>query len=89
MFRKIQNTVDEVSPFDSNELLLPHIDFCSNKEAYIDGSTGILEYTKETVRLNCKNVVLKFIGNELSVKAESIDRITVYGNIFSLEFSTL
>ena len=86
MLRKLKNKVEAVSPLETSELLEPRVDFYSNREALVDGSVGILEYNSETVRLNCKDIILKFSGADLSVKAESIDKITVYGNIFSMEF---
>ena len=87
--KRNKKNIDIVSPLETNELLVPHIDFCSNKEALVDGCSGIIEYNSEFVRLNCKDVILKFIGADLSIKADSIDQITVSGNIFSLEFCSL
>lgn len=89
MNKRTKRTMDIISPLETSELLSPHIDFCSNKEALIDGCLGIIEYNSEIVRLNCKNIILKFVGADLSIKADTIEQITVSGNIFSLEFCSL
>ena len=89
MNKRTKRTMDIISPLETSELLSPHIDFCSNKEALIDGCLGIIEYNSEIVRLNCKNIILKFVGADLSIKAETIEQITVSGNIVSLEFCSL
>lgn len=86
---KIKRAIEKLSPLETDELLSPHIDFCSNREVFIDGCNGIIEYNNETVRLNCKNYILKFTGNDLTVKAETIEQITLCGDIISLEFSNL
>lgn len=89
MNKRTKRTMDIISPLETSELLSPHIDFCSNKEALVDGCLGIIEYNSEMVRLNCKNIILKFIGADLSIKADTIEQITVSGNIVSLEFCSL
>lgn len=87
--KRTKRTIDIVSPLETTELLTPHIDLCSDKEALVDGCLGIIEYNSETVRLNCRNKIVKFSGTDLSIMADTIEHITVSGNILSLEFCSL
>jgi len=71
-----------------NELRLPHIELCSNREATVEGCVGIIEYDKNIVRLNCKSVTVKFSGDCLCISNLSAGRICVSGEIVLLEFGT-
>ncbi len=71
------------------ETSLPHIDLDSNKRALVDGCRGIVEYNSDTVRIDCKKLVVKFSGCDLSIRALSVDRICVSGNIVAIEFCSL
>ena len=72
----------------SEEFEMPHIELCSNKAATIEGCRGIIEYCETTVRINCKNLVVKLCGDCLGISSPSTDTITVKGNIVTVEFST-
>ena len=86
MFRKAK-TMSSFSPLDASELLTPRIDMCSNKEAFIEGCCGIIEYNPEAVRINCRNLIVKITGTELSIKSDSTEQISISGNICSLDFT--
>ena len=68
------------------ELQLPHIELNSNYGATVEGCKGIVEYDGSVVKINCGNLLVKFCGDNLSIKALSTDRISVNGTIISLEF---
>ncbi len=86
MLRNVRNQINNISSLAANELLTPQIDLCSNKEVFIDGCCGIIEYTSELVRINCKDIILKVEGKELTIKADSINQICIFGDIISLDF---
>ncbi len=87
MLKKVKRQLDEFSPLETAELLTPHIDLCSNKEASIDGCMGIIEYNSTLVRINCKKIIVKITGTDLTIKSDTTERINVYGNIISMDFT--
>ncbi len=87
MLKKVKKQLDSISPLETSELLTPHIDLCSNKELFVEGCTGIIEYNSSLVRINCKSLVLKIIGDNLTIKSDSVEQISVSGNIISLDFT--
>ncbi|MFI3141843.1 MAG: YabP/YqfC family sporulation protein [Clostridia bacterium] len=70
----------------STELLSPNITFFANKQALIQGCKGVLEYNESSVRINCGKLVVKFVGENLSIKALNLDQIEVSGDIINFEF---
>lgn len=70
----------------NSDLILPHIEISSNSCASVEGSKGIIEYDGSVVRINCGRIIVKFCGDDLSIRALSNDRISVNGTIFSVEF---
>ena len=86
--RSLRNKIAEFSKEEFSDYLLPHIIFNSSKEASIEGSKGIIEYKTDKVRVNCGKYILIFKGNNLSVKAPTVDEMTVTGEIVSFEFSS-
>ncbi len=87
MMKKVKRQLEDISPLETSELLIPHIDLCSNREANIEGCAGIIEYNNSLVRINCKGLIVKITGSELTIRSDTTDRITVYGNIISLDFT--
>lgn len=86
MLKKVKHQLEVISPLEASELLFPHIDVCSNKEVYIDGCMGIIEYNSSLVRINCKNLIVRITGDDLSIKSDSTEQISISGNILSLDF---
>ncbi len=87
MLKKVKQQLDGLSPLETAELLAPHIDLCSNKEASVDGCVGIIEYNSALVRINCKQLIVKITGTDLTIKSDTAERINVYGNILSMDFT--
>ena len=83
--KKKKSVITELNEFSENDLL-PHIEFDSDRKAVVEGSKGVIEYNENVVRINCKNVCLKFCGHELNITALSPDRISVTGRITAFEF---
>ncbi len=87
MLKKVKHQLEVISPLETSELLSPHIDICSNKEVYVDGCMGIIEYNSSLVRINCKGLIVKVSGDDLSIKSDSTEQISISGNIISLDFT--
>ncbi len=87
MIKKMKRQLEDISPLQTTELLTPHINLCSNKEVFIEGCLGIIEYNSTLVRINCKKLILKITGTDLTIKADTTEQINVYGNIISLDFT--
>ena len=85
--KKVKRRIEDLSPLQTAELLSPHINLCSNKEIFIEGCSGIIEYNTSLVRINCKDIILKITGTELTIKSDTTEQINVYGNILSLDFT--
>lgn len=89
MQKNLKEKIEELSSLGAeNELCLPHIELCSNREATVEGCAGIIEYDENTVKLNCKKVTVKFSGCFLCISNLSAGRICVSGEIVSIEFGT-
>ena len=87
MPKNLKEKIEELSSLGAeNELCLPHIELCSNREARVEGCVGIIEYDKNLVRLNCKSVTVKFSGDCLSIGNLSGGFISVSGEIVAVEF---
>lgn len=86
MANNLKGRMKNFLPEEIPELMIPHIELCSQKKAVIEGCKGILEYTGETVRLNCKGVILSFTGENLCLSSLSDEVITVTGKICEINF---
>ncbi len=64
----------------------PRMEFNGNREVIIEGSTGILEYTEEVVRINTQEYVLRFQGRNMQVRAMTSDGIIISGFIQKVDF---
>lgn len=63
------------------------IDIISDRQAEIEGCNGIVEYNDCIVSIDCKNFILKINGENLTIKANTRDCLTVNGKIHSIFFS--
>lgn len=89
MEKNIKGILKEIKDGEFSDYLLPHIEFNSNCEVIIDGNKGILQYNGNVVKLNCGNLVLKFSGDNLSIRSQSSEQIIVSGQIVSFEFCSV
>ena len=87
MLKKVRHQLNVISPLETAELLIPHIDLCSNREAVIEGCAGIIEYKSSLVRINCKKMIITITGTDLTIKSDVAEQIGIYGNILSLDFT--
>ncbi len=82
-FLKLKNTLPPLP----NPHFEPVIELISNREATVEGCSGVIEYTDTIVQVNCRSFVLTFNGFNLSIKSSSKDIITVTGQISDISFS--
>ncbi len=67
----------------------PIIELNSNREAIIEGCSGIVEYNDCIATVNCKVFLVTFEGFDISLKALSRECISVKGSFTSVSFSAL
>ncbi len=87
MARKIKEKMNHISDTAKSTLNPLTVDLLSNKEALINGCRGIIEYSDCDVKVNCGSLIIAFEGSDLSIKALSVEEITVKGEILKIEFS--
>ncbi len=63
-----------------------HMQLCGNREAVLEGCSGIVEYTQEIVRVKTGKFITKFSGRELEIKCLQSDSLVVQGFILAIEF---
>lgn len=79
----------EYMPTLPNPHFEPMIEIVSNREALIEGSKGIVEYSDTEIDINCGCFVLKFTGFDLTIKSLSVNCISVSGKIITMNFLTV
>ena len=64
----------------------PLIDMLGNRRVTVEGSTGILLYESENIKINTNKCVLSFFGRGLSLRCISGSCVEIEGFIGKLEF---
>ena len=57
-----------------------------NRELYIDNYKGILEYTKNCIRIQGKNTYIKIEGRNLKIDHYTEEDMLIKGHILSIEY---
>jgi len=83
----IESIADTLELPASTFYSLSHIEILSNKEIYVEGYKGMLEYDQNTMRLLCDNLIIKITGDGLYIKCYTPDGVVISGQIISVEFS--
>ncbi|MCH5202360.1 MAG: YabP/YqfC family sporulation protein [Oscillospiraceae bacterium] len=65
---------------------LPVAEITGNREITIEGSTGVLKYESDNIKVNTKAMVLSVSGRNLKLKYLSSSSLIIGGTILSLEF---
>ena len=65
---------------------MAHVEFTGNREAFVEGIRGVLEYDENIIRLNSNKLILRFIGRGLNIKSYNDDSMVIEGYIISFEF---
>lgn len=64
---------------------LPKLTIIGNMEAVLLNHKGIIEYTKEIIRINTKSGVFKIVGEDLEIKTILSEEIIIAGLIRNVE----
>lgn len=88
MSKRIRERIDEFAPAAIPELIMPHIELCSDARATVDGCKGILEYSCDAVKLNCNEKTVSFYGKGLCITALCLQQITVTGSIKEIKIES-
>lgn len=65
---------------------LPKITLIGSIQVLISNHKGIIEYTKEVIRVNSNSGVIKVIGKDMYIKIILVEEIIIVGNIEKIEF---
>ena len=65
----------------------PCIELSGNREAVLEGSKGVLEYTPETVRVNTAGMIVTFCGRDLDLRCISPSALIIGGCITDIKFT--
>ena len=88
--KKSQKERDNKSSFFSLDLVSnnPILEMIGNRRVTIEGSTGLLKYESENIKVNTEKMVISFSGRNLSVRCISSVDVVVEGFITGVEFIT-
>lgn len=81
MTKTLKDKIEQLAPEELPELIMPHIELCSDKRAVVEGCRGILSYSDKMISLNCKNITVSFSGVNLSLCELMEGKVTVKGKI--------
>ncbi|MGO1368132.1 sporulation protein YqfC [Senegalia sp. (in: firmicutes)] len=65
---------------------LPKITLVGNIQLYIENHKGIIEYTKDSIRINSKAGVIKIVGKNMLIKNIVSEEVIIKGEIINVEF---
>ena len=63
------------------------IELSGNREAVLEGSRGVLEYSGETIRVNTAGMMISFFGRDLDLKCISESALVIGGFFTRIEFT--
>lgn len=66
----------------------PLIEMTGNRQICVEGSTGILLYESDNIKINTNGPVISFFGRGLSVRCITGSSVEVFGFINKIEFIT-
>lgn len=64
----------------------PLIEMTGNRQITIEGSTGILLYERENIKINTTSVIISFFGRGLSVRCITASSVEISGFVNKIEF---
>lgn len=88
MISKIKRNISCNLPPLPNPHFEPLIEIISDRQAEIEGCNGIIEYNDSYVSVNCKSFIIGIKGENISIKSNAKDCITINGKLDSLCFSS-
>ena len=69
-------------------VIQPLIEMTGNRQINIEGSTGILLYESDNIKINTTGPVISFFGRGLSVRCISGSSVEISGFVNKIEFIT-
>ena len=85
---EIKESISELLELPKDIMLdLPRITLIGNLQLYIENHKGIIEYSKQRIRINTKNGVMRIIGKNLTIKTIITEEVIVVGLIEQIEFT--
>lgn len=86
--QEIKKNLAEILELPQDIILdIPKITMVGNLQIYIENHKGIIEYTKNRIRINTKSGVLRIIGENLLLKNIIVEEIIIIGEIQQVEFT--
>ena len=64
----------------------PRLEIVGDSQCVVDGLRGILEYTKDRIKIDLGKYAVLFIGSDLYINALSHEGAVVEGTLISMEF---
>lgn len=67
---------------------IPMIEMTGNRRITVEGSTGVLLYESNNIKINTNKMVVSFCGRRLTVRCISNSCVEIEGFITKVEFLT-
>lgn len=65
---------------------LPITEIIGNREVTIEGSTGVLKYESDNIKVNTGQMVISLEGRGMELKFFSSSSLIIEGNILKIEY---
>ncbi|EOD01881.1 sporulation protein YqfC [Caldisalinibacter kiritimatiensis] len=84
---EIKSSLSEILELPKDIMLdLPKITMVGNLQVYIENHKGIIEYSKERIRINTRRGVIRIVGKNMYIRTIVTEEIIVVGEIETVEF---
>lgn len=88
--RRFREAVAEDFGIPKDVLLdLPRVSLCGDKEIYIENHKGIMEYTRDCVRVKMKDGIISVRGVDMRIIIMQRDRLVVNGDFEGVEYEKI
>ena len=68
---------------------LPRVSICGDKEIFVENHKGIMEYTRECVRIKMNDGLLNIYGTDLRIIILETDRMVINGDFNSVGYEKI
>lgn len=84
---EIKSNISEILELPKDIVLdLPKITMIGNLQVYIENHKGIIEYSKERIRINTHMGILRITGKNMYIRTIVTEEVLVVGEIGTFEF---
>lgn len=66
----------------------PLIEMTGNRQISVEGSTGILLYESDNIKINTTGPIISFFGRSLSLRCITGSSVEIFGFVNKIEFIT-